>query len=201
MENRSRYWTAAMMIALSGFAGKAESSKQSGVERTILLKVINPAGAPQEVLRGAEHQMAQVYRRFGVTVVWQYPEEVQQNGPAIEATDHYAVYYLRVLRREGAYKKELDQRVAGYASPGSRFVSAFYDRIQDESKSMDMPEQVILGYVVAHELGHTFLPANCHAPGGVMSASMEKDYWSKAQKGWLGFREVEIRQILTALKR
>ena len=201
MDNRFRYRTVAMILALGSLAGMAESLKTREAGRIILVKVLNTAGAPLEMLQGAEQQMAQVYRRFGATVVWQYTAEVPRGEPSLGAAEGYAVYYLRILRREGAYRKELDPRAAGYAAPGSRFVSVFYDRIQDEAAVMDVPEHVIFGYVVAHELGHTFLPANCHAPGSVMSAHMEKEYWNKARKGWLNFRPEDGKQILAALRR
>jgi hypothetical protein len=49
-------------------------------------------------------------------------------------------------------------------------VYIFVDRIVDESFKYSREYTVILGLVVAHELGHVVLPAGRHSDSGVMNA-------------------------------
>jgi len=87
----------------------------------------------------------------------------------------------------------------GYALPDAEIgvnATVFYDRIERFSESGAMPGEIdlpsLLGYAMAHEIGHVLLGTTGHSPDGIMKAR-----WSQAdfQVGGLRFMK------FTALQR
>jgi len=48
-----------------------------------------------------------------------------------------------------------------------------YDRVAAFAHTYHIKRQVLLGYTMAHELGHLLLPPNSHSNSGVMRASLD----------------------------
>ena len=61
--------------------------------------------------------------------------------------------------------------------------------------------EVLLGHVIAHEIGHLLLPPNSHSLKGLMAGHMDQRQALRATKGalWFSAKEAEtIRAGLTA---
>jgi hypothetical protein len=64
--------------------------------------------------------------------------------------------------------------------------SVFYKRVENLSWRLDENKQqtpVLLGDVIAHEIGHLLLGTNSHSPTGIMSARWDRDYLRLALMG------------------
>jgi len=64
--------------------------------------------------------------------------------------------------------------------------SVFYGRVEDFASDADfngneMP--LILGDVMAHELGHLLLGTNSHSPAGIMRANWDREHVRRAFRG------------------
>jgi hypothetical protein len=82
--------------------------------------------------------------------------------------------------------------------PG-RAAYVFYDAVQVKAHRHKLPIAALLGYAMAHELGHLLLPRESHGKAGVMRAQwLEPDLrmiWNET----LWFDESDRLQIRTAL--
>ena len=62
----------------------------------------------------------------------------------------------------------------------------FYDRIEEESERKgSFPEHVLLGHIMAHEMGHLFLGPGSHSGRGIMRFPWQKADLERASRGGL----------------
>jgi hypothetical protein len=117
---------------------------------------------PAVLLDRAESIAANVYRDIGVAIEWSDCRD-QEGGLEVDLTTRDA----------------LDAPVAdatlGFAEPGGSVATVLYDRVGKFAKRFGVKREVLLGYAIAHEIGHLLLPPNSHSPSGVMRASLDLD--------------------------
>jgi hypothetical protein len=118
-----------------------------------------------------------------------------------------------VLQGSAAYQFDgLNQDVAGFAlgndGQGARRAYVFFDRVkglaltlltsarncqgtlntkQIAALNRERTQSLILGHVMAHEVGHLMLPHGAHTPAGIMSPRIESDRFGQALGGDLLF--------------
>ena len=112
---------------------------------------------PAVLLDRAESIAANVYRDIGVAIEWSDCRD-QEGGLEVDLTTRDA----------------LDAPVAdatlGFAEPGGSVATVLYDRVGKFAKRFGVKREVLLGYAIAHEIGHLLL-GNAHAPSGLMRAA------------------------------
>jgi hypothetical protein len=99
----------------------------------------------------------------------------------------------------GAYHGAL-----GFAVPFARSgvdVEAVYRRIVSEAKTAGVEAEVVLAYVIAHEIGHVLLQSSQHARAGIMRAHCDAEAWRLAAFGMLAFLPGEAKQMRGGLWR
>ena len=65
--------------------------------------------------------------------------------------------------------------------------SVFYHRIASLAVELECSRGVILGYALAHEVGHLLLGVNSHSPTGIMRVNWAEKELRLASTGWFGF--------------
>ena len=95
--------------------------------------------------------------------------------------------------------KGVDGRAMGVA-PGTRetrgtLAYAFYGRIKDVTRTIGADTGLILGHVIAHEIGHLLLPYDSHATSGLMQGGWDQEQARRAEMGWLTFTPDEAALI------
>jgi len=129
-----------------------------------------------------------IFHRAGIRLVWvecpSAPGEVEK-ARACGQTDGTPWVMLKILQREMAQRLQFRHEVFGAAIPSNAFV--FFHRIQEFCTREDIADSLMLGYVVAHELGHVLLGPGGHSSGGVMKANLHQADLRWAEKGMLGF--------------
>ena len=63
----------------------------------------------------------------------------------------------------------------------------FYPRIRTYSAALGLDPSELLGYVMAHELGHLLLPDGAHSPAGLMRPALDPAQVRAAAEGLLTF--------------
>jgi hypothetical protein len=61
----------------------------------------------------------------------------------------------------------------GFAESGTSAATILYDRVDHFARRYHIKREVLLGYGIAHELGHLLLPPNSHSPAGVMRSNLD----------------------------
>ena len=70
-------------------------------------------------------------------------------------------------------------------------MTAYYHRIESYARRTHVPADVLLGYVLAHELGHVLLRSDSHTAGGLMRADWRPHELAAMLDRHLGFDPLE----------
>lgn len=146
---------------------------------------------PEEIQKVAQTTVRMLYSRIGVTVRF-------TNEPPPMDTDAIALQvWERAPGGTGLY-------VMGSAWLGGRRgrqANAFYNRLEQfAGRSNPRETGVLLGYVMAHELGHVLRAEPGHSPDGVMKACWaQKDVPSMLQ-GFVTFSSADAKRIFDVME-
>ncbi len=204
---RSLSWTLMVLLCLTDLVRAAlgqpalkESQPSQLPQLGLTLRVINFAGIPRRTLGRAEGVTAALFRRFGVLVVWSYPEDDATSAVLPVVLPSQPIYHLRILKTRDHYtSSSLDRHSAGFSCNGARLINVFYDSVKETADAGYLPESLIFGIVVAHELGHTFLPPGYHSAHGLMCDRLTHRDWLEALCGTLTFSDSEKARVIENL--
>jgi len=146
-------------------AGSARVAAREWDTRPLTVVMYNHAGVDAVTVTYAEAVMSETYRRAGIEIAW---VDADVHGDA-------ATYYVNLVTSDMPPPEPVTQETVGFATPGSLAANVIYDRIRAIARSRHVPCGVMLGYVMAHELGHLLLPAHSHSESGVMRAALDLD--------------------------
>jgi hypothetical protein len=155
------------------------------------------ANISPHTLDEAAREAARVLATAGVEVVWQQLPADSPEAHASDQTASAAVWrqprdtrdYLVVRIVRGFPARALPGAL-GFSLPDAKagaHATVFYDRIEALGQSSEIGVSVLLGYAMAHELGHVLLGTTEHSPDGIMKARWGKPDYQRAAMGFLGF--------------
>ena len=155
---------------------------------TITILVYNMAEVPGDILGGAEREAARIFSQAGIDLNWfdctAGHSDVGSQNLCQEGWGPINIG-LRLLARPTAPRNLQGERFGFAISPG--LATAYYDyRARFISNEFGMGVPLILGCVIAHEIGHLLLAPNSHSTEGVMQAD-----WAQRQ-----LREALMRDLL-----
>jgi hypothetical protein len=165
-------WTvmaAAMVMATSGHAAGTDNAPEP-----VTIRVFDVAGVRGDVLARAREIASEIYERAGIHMVWTSGDKQT----------------LKTLERAAAYPagpgcpalRTVDVKLAlvpPQRNPGAlAFARPFFrdgirvtvamDRVYAHSRLTGARAEVILGFVLAHEIGHVLKGTDGHADRGLM---------------------------------
>jgi len=161
--------------------------------------VCNPGGVSGSVIASARAETELVYRSAGVQIVWHECEAFPP--PAGQAHDPWFVIRLRTDKpplKVGASSLDVMGK-AFVEDAGGYMADAYLQAIQATSELRHGDSGVLLGFVMAHELGHLLLGAG-HTPDGVMQAAWGQRQMDALRQRWLKFTEECATRIQRALE-
>jgi hypothetical protein len=112
-----------------------------------------------------------------------------------------AIVRLRILPHAPA---GLPAQALGFSLPCARSgvqVTIFADRVATVSETGGPTFGRVLGYVMAHEVGHVLLQSDTHTTAGLMRGIWSKSDWQRAAVSIVSFSPAEARQIAALHKR
>src|SRR5438046_10681618 len=130
----------------------------------ISIAICGSEQVPPAQLEKAEIIAADVYRDIGVAIDWR-EDECGDNEGGLE---------VDLISRNDVEGPVADVTV-GFAEPGSSVATVLYDRVAKFSRRFGLKREVLLGYAIAHEIGHLLLPPHSHSMSGVMRATIDID--------------------------
>ena len=156
--------------------------------------VIDDVGVPGDILERGRHEASRIFEKLGIGLIW------------VEGGMPKARRYLIIIRivskspgRESRYRGVLGTAAA---STGNRAMVAwlFYDRIDEERKRLDVDLALMLGHVIAHEMGHLLLPYGSHSVAGLMKENWDTSQAAQASRRSLTFSSEEAEAIRVRLR-
>ena len=166
MDSRVRIWpTGLFILAMTcGAAAGAGAAPQREV-RDLTVAVAHYAAVDPKTMKEAEGIASEVYRRAGIEIQW------------VEPSTHEGAtkLYVNVLSQEMAEPFYVSDETVGFAIPGSQAANVIYERIRRIARRRHVASGLLLGYVIAHELGHLLLPAHSHSSSGLMRPDLDME--------------------------
>ena len=97
---------------------------------------------------------------------------------------------MRILPGSTPSRHAFGEATLGFAE-GGNLASVFYKRVEDLTWFLDGHDEhetpMLLGDVIAHEIGHLLLGTNSDSPTGIMSAKWDREYLRLGQMGFQRF--------------
>jgi hypothetical protein len=176
----------AISVVLIGASAHAAHAQPRPALR---VAIINQAGLPAAAIEAAQHRVVAIYDAVGVAVAWAAPEATQAK--------------LMVIIRRAPLRQIEDNKLLGIAPTANtgkgRQAMVFYREIERTAHSKAVHTNELLGYVIAHELGHLLLPPSAHSANGIMRAHWgDRDYVRIAGSS-LTFTDDQVEAIRTKL--
>ena len=168
------------------------------------VRTYNYAAVPGHILLNAEQHAAEIFRRADIDLAWiDCPvsrSEIEKFPVCTQLTGDPRALTLKILPESMA---------AGYALPitnlgvtiqhHASFV--FYQRVQLLSNDKGLSEPVVLGHIIAHELGHLLLGEGGHSDTGIMMDDLRLRTFRQAEKGTpLTFSREQARRMQARLQ-
>jgi hypothetical protein len=177
------------LIGILGVSSIAVFAGENDPVPILMVQVYNYSQASPAVLTGAEREAGRILGEAGLRAVWLEcsvgPSSVMPKGPCdkeLEATD----VRLRVLAAPTQH--EYQDSVFGFTIHPA-FASVYYEYAMRRATT-DRAESeitIILGGVIAHELGHLLLGTNGHSRAGIMQPRWEPNQVQQLMMGSLLF--------------
>jgi hypothetical protein len=187
-------WRGALALAIV----VASPAVAAEADLTVGVRVYNYAQVPSGVLVHAEREASRILSAAGVNTTWLdclNPRSEAQAGSTLgklaletnkkcDEPERGAVVLLRIVPYT-APASAVPDTMFGFAT-GRDMASVFYERVKDLAWGADKDGNeipLILGNVIAHEVGHLLLGTNSHSPAGIMCANWDQEYVRQALRG------------------
>ena len=165
-------WVAVAMTMADARWAVAKDASDPDHHRAVSVRLDNNAGVPEPILRFAKARTVDVFRRIGVTLAWLDAQDAIED----EIRPPYSVVLLAPQgEKKMAMTGGVEADIIGRAVPIARRAYVYYQRTVALVSLPDRDIVTLLGYVMAHELGHLMLPAQSHSAAGIMRANYDTD--------------------------
>jgi hypothetical protein len=161
----SGFRVALIAFGFSIAAGSAWASDLRAA-RHVAVAVCDLEGVPNQLMRLAQEVAGDVYRDIGIELDW-----ADNECPSSVASDE-GVFAVNITSRQMATTVVSDHTL-GFAESGTRDATVLYDQVKKFARRYHINCGVMLGYVIAHELGHLLLPPKSHSGAGVMRGMID----------------------------
>lgn len=131
-----------------------------------------------------------VFQKAGISIAWRAPSPVTGTAPI----------WVRVELAEGTPHDRLPGALAvAYPYSGcSKSITVFCDRVRSLAPKMER-EQVLLAYVLVHEITHVLQGVDQHTAAGVMKATWSAEDREAIFERRLGFSDYDVRLMRRGL--
>ncbi len=147
-----------LLVTVScGAAASADAADAPAARLHVAVAICDAQQAPPEIVASAQRIAGDVYGAIGVALEW--------TDAGCAAGDHSLT--VNVIT-SNASTVDVTDLTLGFAEPGTSVATVLYDRVARFARRYRVKRDVLLGYVIAHEIGHLLLPPNSHSWQGVM---------------------------------
>ena len=199
-------WILPMLITILGYTVLAADLDHVGWrERKLTIETYDLAHVGLKNLAQAEQLATRIFATAGVDTRW-------ATGSPLD-TAHLASDFSAVSQNQCAATLQLatvrvqlllhapngfSSQALGYALPCSERgmqVTLYVDRMETVSCSTLAAFHRVLGYALAHEIGHVLLRSSEHEKSGLMKALWTKNDWQRAAMLTMPFTPDQARRI------
>jgi len=165
---------------------------------SLQVSVFNDAGLFPSVVSSAESQASRIFQEAGILVYWL---NCSQQGAAsaelarcAEANFPYHLHLRLIKASRGLNPSTLGVSFLSANGAGC-CADLFYASVATLAVSSGIPQSVVLGHAMAHELGHLLLGTDSHSVSGLMRAHWDWEDLQAAERNELLFLHPEAARI------
>jgi len=180
---------------------------QYAVEPSVKISVhiYNYGRVPRQPLNRAENEASAIFAKAGIDAAWvdcPLTEAQIDQYPACPSQLGADGFVLNLLSESMTRRAKLQDTTFGFARLSSEdehsyFASVFWGRISQAARGGDISAFQLLGFVMAHEIGHLLLGTTGHAQVGLMSAPWHPTFLEAMARVLPVFTPQECRQMRT----
>ncbi|MDA1312835.1 MAG: hypothetical protein O2968_05830 [Acidobacteria bacterium] len=175
----------------------------------ISVRIYNYAAATSGVPAKAQGEAARIFSRSGIETNWlacAIPGREVETNPSCKAKPEATDIQVRILPRKMARKLMNHHSEFGLAftALGDGFgsnASIFYHRVEELSARRHTSRPLLLGHLIAHEIGHLLLGSNSHSGSGIMHVPWDRRQVERASLGTLFFTPREASRMSDQVSR
>jgi hypothetical protein len=154
----------------------------------------------EAIVESARETVRRIFQQAGVEIAWidQTTTSAERRMCRLpEAANEVAVRILRRSRISLPIGKVRAGGIAVRLTPesGSGLVSVFYDCVESTAAETQTSRAIVLGLLMAHEIGHVLLPPG-HSNTGIMRANIGLSDLTRASQGLELFSDKESKALL-----
>ncbi len=198
----TRSLTALFTLALT-LIFPTPSAAQQPPANEIFIRLYDFAGTPARDVARAKQEASAIFARSKVRLTWlncTLDAERKPADPACHAVRGPAVLNLRLVPQQMAPKNGLPKGIFGFSlmSASGDFSSTaniYLERVSAIADGRKYRRGVVLGAMIAHELGHLLLGVGSHSKMGLMTLPWGPKILTAADQGTLGFSKRETRKL------
>jgi hypothetical protein len=186
-----------LMVAVTGFA------EDNAIRQAVTVLVYNYARVPEGTLDRAKQEATRIYSRIDIDTHWLgcplSPAEASAY-PACQIDLGPTVLVLRLVAVPETRGPRLDADSFGFAlmPEGGGFglvASVFAYRAGKLARGDSSFETVLLGHLMAHEMGHLLLGVGSHSVSGLMRAHWQQHELELVRQRTLAFTSGQVESI------
>jgi hypothetical protein len=182
----------ALSVAVLVGLSSARATTTADDALPIVVLVDNRASAAAEVIDQAGKEVARIHRQAGLRVLWLAKSQAPHDSAGTFTV--YLMVRTGLLPKGNTPSEFLMGAAPGGALDCGGVVYLFFDQVIEFARVHQTGAALVMGTVVAHEIGHLLLGNRGHTSEGLMRASWSADDWQRASAGFLLFsrRESEL---------
>jgi hypothetical protein len=192
-------------ILSARFSSAAENPT---AEHTITVQIHDYSSVPADSLSSATAIVTRMYERIGVRIQWRGVVRWEGRRPRYEGreeTSHAAAQMtLIILNPKMAARGHMAPDVLGFAAVPDEGMGAIayaiYDRVRSVAREVPTNEGSLLGFVMAHEIGHLMLGRGSHSETGLMNGRWDIHELGRVDLLKLQFSDQQAAQIRSTIE-
>ena len=169
MAGTRQWWRGALLVALAATGTTDAAAEQP----PLVVHVDDRIGVPAQDLTAARREVAEIFADAGISILWKegrFPASVI--GAIAKGATTREVAVVLVNNTDDPLPGASGCTL-GFAAKRPAVAYAFYNRVIEQSLLYPIDARVLLGRVIAHELGHVLLPPNSHSLLGIMRGNID----------------------------
>lgn len=183
----------------------SSASERPVADQSVTVQIHDYAQVPNDSLSSASAMVARLYEKIGVRIEWigvLRKGDRRAKSERREETSRHAIAQITILilTPKMAAKSPVAEGVLGFAAVADqgmgRICYAIFDRVRSVALSIPTDESQVLGFVMAHEIGHLLLPRGSHSTNGLM-----RDHWDVRDMRRIDLLKLQFSEAQTSLIR
>jgi hypothetical protein len=150
------------------------------------VRLYDMAGIGAETTSTALATAGAALRSASIAVEWEHCANRRAPGPCdAPPAGEYVIRIVRTADTSGRGPRPLGEALVNIATGSAAFATIYFQRVHRLSQAAGADEAQVLGYAIAHELGHLLLASHVHSDQGLMRPQwQERDLRRRRDTDW-----------------